>query len=77
MLRTPFDVCQALQSKTQGRPIKGKYSVFTQYVFHCVNPGDVDLVAPGKTVTGITKFYSGRCGRRRKPKHALPVALLL
>ena len=58
MLRTPFDVCQALQSTTQGRPIKGKYSVFTQYVFHCVNPGDVELVAPGKTVPGITKSYS-------------------
>ena len=63
VLRTPFDVCQPLQSRTQGRPIKGKYSVFTQYVFHCVNPGDVDLVPSGKTVPGITKFYSWRCCR--------------
>ena len=63
VLRTPFDVCQALQSRTQGRPIKGKHSVFTQYVFHCVNPGDVKLVAPGKTVPGITKSYSWRCCR--------------
>ena len=63
VLRTPFDVCQALQSRTQGRPIKGKYSVFTQYVFHCVNPGDVDLVPSGKTVPGITKSYSWRCCR--------------
>ena len=63
VLRTPFDVCQGLQSRTQGRPIKGKYSVFTQYVFPCVNPKDVDLVAPGKTVPGTTKSYSRMCCR--------------
>ena len=62
-----------LRKHTQGKPIRGKYSVYQQYVFMSVDPSDVINVDPGKTVPMITKAFhfrsleSGELEKRRLP----------
>ena len=52
------EVCKVLHQRTQGKPIKGKYSSFQQYVWHHVDPDRVVSVDAGKSVPGITKVYA-------------------
>ena len=52
------EVCKVLHQRTQGKPIKGRFSVFKQYVFHHVDSDEVVSVDAGKCVKGITKAYA-------------------
>ena len=62
-----------LRKHTQGKPIRGVYSVYQEYVFFTVDPSDVSNVDPGKTVPRITfRFHfrsmnSGQLEQRRLP----------
>ena len=64
---------QVLRKYIQGTPIRGKYSVYKQYVFFTVDPSNVNNVDAGKTVPGVTKRFhfrsmkSGDLEQRRLP----------
>ena len=52
-----------LHRKTQGKRVRGKYSVYTLYVFMAVHPCDIKNVPKARTIKGITKHYYWKCDK--------------
>ena len=56
-IRNYSDGARILHRRTQGKPVREKYSVYTQYVFRAVHLGDIKNVPEARTIKGITKHY--------------------
>ena len=62
-IRNNSDAARILHRRTQGKPVRGKYSVYTQYVFMAMHPGDIKNVPRARTTNGFTKHYHWKCDR--------------
>jgi hypothetical protein len=63
------DVAGLAQRRTKGKPARGKYAKYQQYVFNTVDPEDIQQVRAAHTISGaVTKaaYHWRSCGEKGK-----------